>query len=48
MAGDNSAGSGHAHNEAHGMEVLRADLLTQETTLRGLADCVEHRFQVFE
>ena len=44
MAGDNSAGSGHAHDKAQGMEVLRANLLTQETTLRPLADSVERRF----
>ena len=48
MVGDNSAGSGHAHGEALVMEVLRAGLLTQETTLRGLADSVECRFQAFE
>ena len=40
MAGDNSAGSGHIHDEVQGMEVLRASLLTQETTFRALADSV--------
>ena len=48
MAGDNSVGSGHAHDEDQGMEVLRAGLLTQETTLKSLADRVEHIFQAFE
>ena len=48
MASDNSARSGHAHGEAQGMKVLRAGLLTQETTLRGLADSVERKFQAFE
>ena len=48
MVGDNSAGSGHAHGETQGMEVLRAGLLTQETVLRGLVDSVERRFQAFE
>ena len=48
MASENSAGSNHAHGEAQGMEVLRASLLTQETTLRVLADSVERRFQAFE
>ena len=28
MAGDNSAGSGHVRDEAQGIEVLRAGLLT--------------------
>ena len=36
MAGDNSSGSGHACDDAQGMEVLQASLLTQETTLRAL------------
>ena len=48
MAGDNSIGRGHAHDEVQGMEVLRASLLTQETTLRALADSVDRRFQAFE
>ena len=30
------------------MEVLRASLLTQETTLRALADNVDSRFQTFD
>ena len=38
MAGDSNLGSGHAHNEAQGMEVLRAGLLTQEMALRGNVD----------
>ena len=38
----------YAYDEAQGMEVLRACLLTQETTLRALADSVDHRFQAFE
>ena len=48
MASDNSVGSGHAHDEAQGMEVLKAGLLTQETTLRGLAYRVERKFHAFE
>ena len=48
MADDNSVGGGHAYDEARGMEVMRARLLTQETALRGLEDSVERRFQVFE
>ena len=48
MAGDNSSGSNHIHDEDQGVEVLRASLLTQETTLRALADNIDCRFQVFE
>ena len=48
MAGDNSVGGGHAHDEARGMEVLRASLLTQETALTALADSVDRRFQTYE
>ena len=48
MAGDNSSGSSHARDDAQGMEVLQASLLTQEMTLRALADCVDCRFQAFE
>ena len=48
MAGGNTSRSGHAHDDARGMEVLRASLLTQETALKALADSVERRFQVFE
>ena len=48
MAGDNSAGSGHTYGEAQGMKVLRASLLTQEMTLRGLADSMKRKFQAFE
>ena len=48
MASNNSAGSGHIHDEVLGMEVLRASLLTQEMTLRALADSLDRRFQVFE
>ena len=47
-ASDNSAGSGHTHDEAWSMKVLRASLLTQETTLTALADNVDHRFQTYE
>ena len=48
MVGDNSAGSVHAHDEDQGVEVLRASLLTEETTLWGLADNMDSRFQAFE
>ena len=48
MAGDNSAGSGRAHDEAQGIEVLRVGLLTQETALRALAENVDRRFQELE
>ena len=48
MAGDNSSGNGHARDDAQGMEVLRASLLTQKTTLRALADSVDRRFQAFK
>ena len=48
MAGDNSVGSGHAHDEAQGMEVLRANLLTQETALTALVNSVDRRFQTYE
>ena len=48
MAGDNNARSGHAHDKDQCVEVLRADLLTQEVALRALADNVDHRFQAFE
>ena len=48
MAGDSSSGSMHAHDEAQGMEVLRAGLLTQETALRALAENVDRRFQALE
>ena len=48
MAGDNSSGSGHACDDAQGMEVLRTSLLTQETILKALADGVDRRFQAFE
>ena len=44
MAGDNSLGSGHARDDDQGMEVLRASLLTQEMTLRALANSVDRRF----
>ena len=39
---DNNSGSGHARDDAQGMEVLRASLLTQDTKLR--AENVDHRF----
>ena len=48
MASNNSAGNSHIHNEVHGMEVLRASLLTQETTLRALTDSINRKFQAFE
>ena len=48
MAGDNSVGSDHIHDEVQGMEVLRASLLTQETVLRALADNVDRRFHTFK
>ena len=48
MVGDSSLGSGHARDEAQGIEVLRAGLLTQETTLRTLAKNVDCIFQVLE
>ena len=48
MAGDNSSGSGHARDEAQGMEVLRFTLLTQETALRALAENVDRKFQALE
>ena len=48
MVCDNSSGSGHARGDAQGIEVLRASLLTQETTLRALADNVNSRFQTFD
>ena len=48
MAGDNSTGNSHAHDEDQDVEVLRADLLTQETTLRALVDNINHKFQVYE
>ena len=48
MVGENSARSSHIHNKVQGMEVLRASLLTQETTLRALADSTNRRFQAFE
>ena len=48
MASDDSSGSDHICDGAQGMEVLRANLLTQETTLRALTDSMDHRFQAFE
>ena len=48
MAGDSSSCSGHARDEAQGMEVLRARLLTQEMALRALAENVDYRFQSLE
>ena len=48
MAGNNSSGSDHARDDVQGMEVLRANLLTQETALRALADNVDCIFQAFE
>ena len=48
MVGDNSSGSGHARDKAQGMEVLRVGFLTQEMTLKALAESVERRFQAFE
>ena len=48
MARDNSSGSSHTHDEAQGMEVLKVGLLTQETTLRALAENVDRRFEALE
>ena len=48
MTGDNSSGSDHARHDVQDMEVLRTSLPTQETTLRALAESVDHRFQAFE
>ena len=48
MVGDNSAGHGHSHIEDQGVKVLKAGLLTQETTLRALVDNINRRFQSFE
>ena len=48
MAGDNNAGSGHAHDGDQGVEVLRVGLLTQETTLRALTDNIDRIFQAFK
>ena len=48
MAGDDSSGSSHACDDVQGVEVLRASLLTQKTTLKALADSVDCRFQGFE
>ena len=48
MAGDNSVISGRTHDEYQGVEVLRADLLTQETTLRALADNMDCKFWAYE
>ena len=48
MVGDSSLGSGHVHDEAQDMEVLKAGLLAQETELRALVEKVDRRFQVLE
>ena len=49
MASDDNSGSNHACDDAQGMKVLRASLLTQKTALiRALADSVDCRFQTFE
>ena len=48
MAGDNSTRSGHIHDEVQGIKVLKAHLLTQETTLRALTVSVNHKFQAFK
>ena len=48
MAGDDSSRSCHICDDAQGLEVLRANLLTQEKALRVLIDSVDRRFQVFE
>ena len=48
MAVDDNSKNGHIHDDAQGMEVLRASLLTQETTLMALANRVDRRFQAFE
>ena len=44
MVGDNSAGSGHAHDEDQDVKVLRLGLQTQETVLKALADNMDRRF----
>ena len=44
MANDDSSGSGQIRDGAHGMEVLKTSLLTQEMALRALADSVDRRF----
>ena len=48
MAGNNSTGSGYAHDEDQGVEILRVSLLIQETALRTLAENVDRIFQAFE
>ena len=48
MAGDSSSGISHARDEAQGMEVLKAKLLTQKTALRALAENVDRKFQALE
>ena len=48
MVGDSSSGSGHGHDEAQGMEVLRVELLTRETVLKALTENVDHKFQALE
>ena len=48
MACDNSSSSSHARDDAQGIEVLGLSLLTQEISLRALADSVDCRFQAFE
>ena len=44
MAGNNSSGSDHARDNVQGIEVLRSNLLTQDMTLRALAESVDRRF----
>ena len=48
MVGDNSVGSGHAYDEDQGVEVLRVNLLTQETAFRALIDNMDCRFRAYE
>ena len=38
----------NAHNEAQGIEFFRADLLTQDTTLKGLANNMDRRLWAFK
>ena len=45
---DSSSCSSHARDKAQGIEVLRAELLTQETALRALVENVDRRFQALE
>ena len=48
MVGNNNSGSGYARDETQDIEVLRTELLTQETTLRALVENVDRRFQALK